>query len=233
MYKWILAFIGFYIFRLPGFFIGLFIGYQFEKNKFTQIRRNIKRDFELNLLALASILIKADGRVTKQELQFVRNYFISVYGLNKAEELFKQFNSNIDKTNISAQKICLFFATRTTYETRLQLIHFLFNIAKADGSVSKTEIDKLLEFTQYLKISRIDFESIKAMFFKSSDSDYKILEVNKSCTDDELKKAYRELAKKHHPDKVQNLGEVYVNAAKEKFSKIQSAYENIKKQRGI
>ena len=73
MYKWILAFIGFYIFRLPGFFIGLFIGYQFEKNKFTQIRRNIKRDFELNLLALASILIKADGRVTKQELQFVRN----------------------------------------------------------------------------------------------------------------------------------------------------------------
>ena len=79
---------------------------------------------------------------------------------------------------------------------------------------------------------RVEFVD-QAMFFKSSDSDYKILEVNKSCTNDELKKAYRELAKKHHPDKVQNLGEVYVNAAKEKFSKIQSAYENIKKQRGI
>ena len=34
MYKWILGIIGFYIFRLPGFFIGLFIGHQIDKNSF-------------------------------------------------------------------------------------------------------------------------------------------------------------------------------------------------------
>ena len=187
----------------------------------------------MNLLALASILIKSDGEVSKQELQFVRNYFISIYGQYRANILFKEFNTNIDKKNISASEICKFFLKRTTYGTRLQLIHFLFNIAKADGSISKAEIEKLLEFTQLLNISRVDFESIKAMFFKSSDSDYKILEIDKNCSNDDLKKAYRELAKKHHPDKVQNLGEVYVNAAKEKFSKIQAAYDNIKKQRGL
>ena len=50
-----------------------------------------------------------------------------------------------------------------------------------------------------MKISRVDFESLKAMFIKSTNSDYKILEVDKSCTDSELKKAYRDLAKKHKP----------------------------------
>ena len=42
-----------------------------------------------------------------------------------------------------------------------------------------------------------------------------------------------DLAKKHHPDKVQHLGEAYIKSAKEKFARIQAAYENIKKQRGI
>ena len=130
MYKWILGIIGFYIFRLPGFFIGLFIGHQIDKNSFIKIRNNIKKEFELNLLALASILIKSDGNVSQKELQYVRNYFISIYGQARAEVLFKQFNNNIDKRNISAEKICSFFLRRTTYGTRLQLIHFLFNIAK-------------------------------------------------------------------------------------------------------
>ena len=97
MYKWILAFIGFYIFRFPGFLIGMFIGHQIDKNNFTKLGNSIKKEFELNLLALASILIKSDGEVSKQELQFVRNYFISIYGQYRANILFKEFNTNIDK----------------------------------------------------------------------------------------------------------------------------------------
>jgi len=61
----------------------------------------------------------------------------------------------------------------------------------------------------------------------------KILEIEKNCSNEELKKAYRDLAKKHHPDKVQHMGDAYIKAAKEKFAKIQDAYEKIKKERGI
>ena len=97
MYKLILAFIGSFVFGPRGFFIGLFIGYFIDKNNFTKLGNSIKKEFELNLLALASILIKSDGEVSKQELQFVRNYFISIYGQYRANILFKEFNTNIDK----------------------------------------------------------------------------------------------------------------------------------------
>jgi len=84
-----------------------------------------------------------------------------------------------------------------------------------------------------LQLRSMDFESIKAMFIKAVDGAYKILEVEKSATDAEIKKAYRDLAKQHHPDKVQHLGEAYVKAAREKFQQLQKAYEQIKTERGF
>ena len=112
-------------------------------------------------------------------------------------------------------------------------MHFLFGIANADGSISSKELEKLREFSYLLGLSNLDFESIKAMFIEQSDNAYKILEVKKTDSNEEIKKAYREMAKKHHPDKVQHLGEAYIKASKEKFQKIQKAYEKIKTERGF
>ena len=80
---------------------------------------------------------------------------------------------------------------------------------------------------------KADFQSIKAMFINEVGGAYKILEIQKSATDNQVKKAYRNLAKKHHPDKIQHLGDAYVKAAQEKFQKVQKAYERIKQERGF
>jgi len=71
------------------------------------------------------------------------------------------------------------------------------------------------------------------MFIKNADFAYKILEIEPTVSDDDVKKAYREMAKKYHPDKVSYLGEDFQQAAKEKFQKVNEAYEEIKKQRNI
>ena len=71
------------------------------------------------------------------------------------------------------------------------------------------------------------------MFVKDGDAAYKILEIEKSTGDDEVKKAYRRMAMKYHPDKVHHLGPEYQKDAQEKFKKINEAYESVKKQRGI
>jgi DnaJ like chaperone protein len=239
MSKWLFVLIGYSFFRFPGAIVGYFLGNLIEnfstKNKFKKSRVNniSSQEFELNLLALASLVIKADGKVTKQELDYVRSYFVSAYGKERANATFKIFNDNIKNLGISPVKISMLFNSALNYESRLQVIHFLFGIAKADGNVSVSEINKLLEFSNLLRLSHADFQSIKAMFINEVGGAYKILEIEKSATDNQVKKAYRDLAKKHHPDKVQHLGDAYVKAAQDKFQKIQKAYERIKKERGF
>jgi len=119
------------------------------------------------------------------------------------------------------------------YPARLQLLHFLFGISSADGQFHSREVEMIDSISSYLGISNNDYVSIKAMFVKDIDSAYKILEASPESTDDEVKKAYHKMAVIYHPDKVAHLGEDIKTAAKEKFQKLNAAYEEIKKQRGI
>ena len=244
MIKWFAAIIGYYLFRFPGaifgFFIGTFIDNMSKKGGSAQTifsdmtRQSVSpADFELNLLSLCSLVIKADGQVSQREMDFVRQYFVSTYGKEKANAIFRTFNEVIKKREISAQRVCTFLNQRTRYEVRLQLLHFLFGIARADGSVSTPETKKILEIAGYLRVGLRDFESIQAMFIKSADNAYKILEIDKSATDEQVKKAYRAMAKKYHPDRVNTENEAIKQGAEEKFKEVQKAYEEIQSQRGL
>ncbi|CAN5339534.1 J domain-containing protein [soil metagenome] len=241
MFKWILAILGLMFYKFPGailgFIIGSFIDNMYGSRKSRPIfssggSKVSPGDFELNLLSLASLVIKADGNVSQTELDYVRAYFVQAYGKERANATFRTFNEVIKNREISAQRIGLYLQQRTRYEVRLQIIHFLFSIAKADGHVSNAEVNMLHEISSYLNIMKRDFESIKAMFFKSVDNSYTILEIEKSATDAEVKKAFRTMAKKYHPDKLQHMDEAYRKGAEEKFRKVQEAYEHIQKERG-
>ncbi|WP_028377212.1 TerB family tellurite resistance protein [Leeuwenhoekiella sp. MAR_2009_132] len=190
-------------------------------------------DFELNLLSLCSIVIKADGQVSQREMDYVRQYFVQAYGKDRANATFRTFNEVIKKREINVERICTYLTQRTRREVRLQIVHFLFGIAQADGTVSTSEVNQISQIAGYLMLSRGEFESIKAMFFKNAESAYKILEIEKSATDAEVKKAYRNMAKKYHPDKLQHMDEAYRQGAEEKFTKVQEAYETIQKERGM
>ncbi len=247
MFKWIAAIGGFYLFRYPGaifgFLIGSFIdnmadsggGSRGARTVFSDMTRQkvSPADFELNLLSLCSIVIKADGKVSQSEMDYVRQYFVQTYGKERSNAIFRTFNEVNKKREISAQRICAFLNQRTRYEVRLQLLHFLFGIAQADGSVSASEVSKIEEISRYLKVAFRDFESIKAMFVKSADTAYKILEIERTATDDQIKKAYRNMAKKYHPDRVNTENEAIKKGAEEKFKEVQKAYETIQKERGI
>ena len=77
---------------------------------------------------------------------------------------------------------------RMRYESRLQVIHFLFSIANADGRVSPMEAQEINRIASFMGIQSRDLESIKAMFFKNPDSAYKILEIERTATISEIKR---------------------------------------------
>lgn len=243
MFKWVLAVIGYMYFRFGGAILGFIIGSVIDnwsrsgsrmKGMFGQQEQKVSPgDFELNLLSLCSLVIKADGNVSQTELDYVRSYFVQAYGKERANATFRTFNELIKDRQISAQRISQYLAARTKYPSRLQIIHFLFGIAQADGKVSDAEARVIQEIAGYLRIGRMDFESLKAMFFKSADNAYKILEIDKNASDADVKKAYRQMAKKYHPDKLGHMDEAYRKGAEEKFRKVQEAYENIQKERGL
>lgn len=253
MFSIVGAIIGYLVYRIPGAIAGFFLGSMIDqmngsKGQRTKggggmgeiFRQQTQRgstvspaDFELNLLSLASFVIKADGKVSQSELDYVRQYFVQAYGKERANATFKVFNDVIKKRDIDAQRIGMMLRARTRYESRLQILHFLFSIANADGTVSTSEVNVIQQIAGYLSIQMADFNSIKAMFFKNPDSAYRILEIDRTATDAEIKKAYRTMVKKYHPDKLVDMDEAYRQGAEVKFRSVQEAYEQLQKERGF
>ena len=164
--------------------------------------------------------------------------------------------------DIDIPTLCHNFSQKATINEKLILIQFLFGLSAADGNIDTGELKMIQNISDWIGLSRNDFESLKAMFFarqyqyqyqqqyqqqssynrstssssfqyQNLDNDYKILEISSTASDEEVKKAYRKLAMKHHPDKVNHLGEEVRKFAEENFRLLNQAYERIKKARGM
>ena len=113
------------------------------------------------------------------------------------------------------------------------MLAFLAEIAKADGNVCQAEIEALKEVAAAMRLSEQEALSMLNLGGSSLEEAYKVLEVDPTASDDEVKAAYRRVALKHHPDRVATLGEDVKRAAEEKFQQINSAKEMIYKARGM
>ena len=218
-----------------GALMGMAFGSVFDKGNVdvsAHRHRTTGGDFNMALLVLSAAVMKADGKVLKSELDFVKRFYINQFGPEYTKDQMAALKELLKK-DIDVKRICEQIRFNMQHPLRLQLMQYLFGISAADGNVDKAELQLLERIAAYLGISRNDYNSLKAMYFKDTESAYKILEITKSATDTDVKKAYRKMAIKYHPDKVSQLGEQHQKAAKEKFQKVQEAYENIKKERGI
>ena len=252
MYKFIGALVGFFLLgrNFLGSVIGFIIGSIIDNSSVTFSRGQTKAsgdvfdyyrkhsggsrsDFATMLMVLSAAVMKADGKVLKAELDFIKSFFSQQFGPHFTSEHLQVLKRFLEGGNIPLEQICNDIKLRTQLEVRIQLLHYLFGLAKADGHVADIELKVLRQIGNLLEIPAADFESIKSMFYRETHSDYHVLGIEPTATEEEVKKAYRQMAIRYHPDKVAHMGEEYQKGAKEKFQKVQEAYEAIKKQRGM
>ena len=189
-------------------------------------------DFILSLLILASAVMRSDEKVLRSELDFVKRFLLQQFGNDEAERQLLILRELLKK-DYDLQQVGHQIKQYMEYPSRLQLMHFLFGLAGADNQIHAAELNTITRISVILGIRNNDFESIKAMFIKDTTSAYRILEVTPDATEEELKKAYRRMALKYHPDRVAHLGDDLQKASNAKFQELNSAYEQIKKERGI
>ena len=191
-----------------------------------------RNSFLISLLVLSSAVIRADGRFLQSETEYVKGFVRRNFGDAAVSDAMRILDE-LNRKEINIYQVGAQIAANMNYSQRLQLFHYLVELANADGEVCKQEKSVLEAIASALSINSGDAASVIAMFYKDTDSAYAVLEISPSASDEEVKSAYRRMAMKNHPDKVASLGPDVQKAAEEKFRKIQEAYERIKKDRGM
>ena len=228
-FKWVAVFFGWYFFGLFGAIIAYLLTNTLLK------ARNNNLDFEISLLRICSMLIKSDGNVEKVEVDIVRNYFIRTFGSYKANQVFSKAKSSKLKEYDLEQLVDVLKSKviPTQYYAILQL---LFAVAASDGKIAKKEDDFITRVGLLLQFTRDRIQIIRNQFVNSNVSSegsikqyLSVLGLSEGATKDEIKSAYRSLAKEFHPDKLNGMSQGIKDLAKEKFQQIQLAYENLNK----
>ncbi len=236
--KWIGGGLGWVMGGPIGGLLGFLIGSVVDNTTVTAAeyrtgpRQTTTGAFGMSLLVLIAAVMKADGKVVRSELNYVKQFFINQFGQETAGEALMILRDLL-KQNIPVRDVCNQIRTNMDYSSRLQLLHILLNIAGADGAVTGAELELIEKMSGFLGISVSDFQSIRNMFVPETDSAYKILETDRSASDEEIKKAYRKMAMKYHPDKVSHLGDDFRKIAEDKFRSVNEAYEKIRKERNM
>jgi len=232
--KWIGGGLGWAFGGPIGGIVGFLIGSVYDSSSKVKQNSRITRqgDFAVSLLVISSVVMKANQKIKKSELDYVKGFLVTNFGEEKAKEALLMLREILQQ-DVPVEDVCRQLRVNMDIASRLQLMHYLFGIANADGFVDKNEVATIERIAKLMGIREQDFMSVKNMFVKDHDASYKILEISKDASDEEVKKAYRRMAVKYHPDKVAHLGEDVQKAAKEKFQKVVDAYDNIKKERGM
>lgn len=247
--KWLFAGLGWAVGGPIGALLGYYLGKSFDSSGNPSSGssgshhgpyRNTGTPADINaaLMVLIAAVMKADGAVKKSELDYVKRFLLQNYGEERGKQMLKVLQQMVQQ-DIPVDQVCFQIKINTDYNTRYHMVDFLFGISGADGEFYPSELHTLRVIAQYLGISPSDYTSIherhvghsgNSAFSQSRNQKdpYKVLGIDSNASDEEVKKAYRKMAMKYHPDRVAGMSEEIQRNAAAQMKEINQAYEQIK-----
>lgn len=201
----------------------------------------------LPILKLSSELIKIDGEIKESELKKIRNYLKREFSERRAKESIDRFNDYLS-WDIDLKNVCRKINVTNKGSERIHIVHFLIKLAVADNILSKKEEAFLSQVIKELKLPNHILSSILRVHnfvyeeahrnntsrqrsrYINTEKPYAVLGLKTDASMEEVKKAYRNLAKTYHPDKVRNP--TLKEQAKQQFQVLTEAYETLKNKLG-
>jgi DnaJ like chaperone protein len=236
------------------------IGKNYKTEEFKNINLKTKEIFQGDLLhheaglliALMAKVSKADGQVCELEAEVLKHTFTDISShFENADEVREKLKKlyEVEKNSFdNLIDVCtkLYNLTKNDYHKRLKIMEYLLNLAFIDKNFSDAEMMITEDISNALKIKIEDFDNLintfKSFYAQqeinkaiSLEKAYEILESKSSDDATTLKKNYRSLVKKHHPDIISGQGasQNIIDEATRKLQEINEAYELIKKDRGL
>jgi DnaJ like chaperone protein len=230
--KWLGAGIGFFAGGPVGSLLGYAAGSYMEPDSKKYRKTGNTSEFETNLIVIASAVIKADGKVMLDEINFVRDFFKDHFSPDHIDEKLNILNHCLHK-NYDARKACDDIRLSASPSTRTQVVNFLFDLSLSDGALNQSELDLIFRLAGWLNVNDVEFKKIKVSFSSTGDTKYTLLGVRINASYDEVKAAYRKLVLEYHPDRNISLSDAEQVIIADKFRRIQEAFDKIKEERGF
>ena len=248
--KWIGAGIGYFVgVKLGDIFgwevggpaggiIGFIVGTVIDSLEIRLFRKSNKEntmgEFATNLLMVIAAVLKADEPIVKQQLDNVKIFLKQNFAEKEASKALILLRK-ILKQQIPLTDACAHVRPHLDYSSRLQLTHFLHKLATVNGqtSTARQNILNIVNIGLHVTMSDRRTVGVSLAQTESINAAYSVLGIHPSSSIIHIKKAYRTLAAKYHPDKVAFLGEEARKTSNEKFQQLSRAYEIIKKERGF
>lgn len=207
----------------------IFVLKRTKPNKYSVQNKNHILDDSIvtnGMLNLMAALIKTNNSQEKNKIEFGMALILKIFGVEKAKSFVERLNEVL-KEKVILEDTCRELRLKTSYQMRENLTHLLFRFSFSDGEITEKEIELLQLIGNQLAITGKDYQKIRRLFIVAKSSDFSLLGIPPTSDKRKIKAAYRQLAKKYHPDGMTYATEFEKNESTSQFRKIQEAYERI------